>query len=1094
MKRYIFLVFFMISMSSFGQFYTGSQMDFGKNRVQYRDFIWSYYRYSNFDVYFYRGGEKYAAYTSEYAKKYIDEVENQFKSNLINKIQFIIFNNVSDLKQSNLGLMSDDATYNIGGITHILGSKVFLYFNGDYKDFRRQIRAGVAQVIISEGLNGGSIGAQVKSDMLVSIPDWYRNGLISFLVEEWSVEIDNSMRDLVEENRLEKFNRLTEKEADLAGHSIWKYINDVYGAGKIPDVINMTQMSRGLDRSLLYVLNVSYKQLMKDWREYYEEKYKSENSERENVDDNKLNVKNDKKRSFSQFKASPDGRYFVYATNQMSQYKIWLLDTATGKKKKLLKRGYKLEEKVDYTYPLIDWHPSGEVIAIILKEKGFVKLYQYNIEEKKFESRNIYNFQKINSFGYSDDGCTFVMSAVKNGHSDIFIFDVNSNSYSAITNDPFDDADPCFISNSSKIVFSSDRTNDTLNKKYSHNPLMQEGMSDLFIYDYKNRSNVLKRVTNTPVANEKQVRKYGKNCFTYLSDENGVYNRYIAKYDSAIAFVDTTVHYRYFTNIAPLTNYSRNIVEHQTNIAANKSTMIVYKDQEYHLFYKDMEAVPAFDTEKLCVTEYGEERLNEYEEKRKAKEEIKQEKKSRKHKRFRTVKIGERDSGEKKIDIERFSIDKKYFIVLGGDDKTSAEKKITQDKKASRKGEKKKKRFSVPKRRFYEVQYSINELVNQADFSYLNRMYQPFQGGGSPIFLNSGFNALFKIGISDLMENYRIIGGISISPNLVNNEYLLSFANLKNRLDREIIFHRSGVENESVYPYITYQFHEVHYKVSWPFNRVMSVRARATYRNDNKIVKSTEAATLEQPNVSTDRLGLRASFVYDDTRSLGLNIYEGTRFKAFAEYYQVVEQLERNFVVVGLDYRKYIRIHRNFVWANRFAASTSFGNEKLIYYLGGVDNWLMPSFNKDIEIDYSQNYLYQTLATNMRGFKQNIRNGNTFAVLNSELRFPVFGYFFNRPIKSKFLKNFQIVGFADVGSAWNGLNPYDKGNVLFSETILHGPIEVNVQSQIEPVVAGYGVGVRSTLFGYFVRADFAWGYDDGSSNPMVFYLSFDLDF
>ena len=66
-----------------------------------------------------------------------------------------------------------------------------------------------------------------------------------------------------------------------------------------------------------------------------------------------------------------------------------------------------------------------------------------------------------------------------------------------------------------------------------------------------------------------------------------------------------------------------------------------------------------------------------------------------------------------------------------------------------------------------------------------------------------------------------------------------------------------------------------------------------------------------------------------------------------------------------------------------------------------------------------ENYIFQTVVTNMRGFIQNIRNGNNFMVINSELRFPVFKYLLNRPIRNDFIANFQTVGFLDVGTAWN---------------------------------------------------------------------------
>ena len=50
-------------------------MSFGKNRVQYIDFYWQYYRFDKFDTYFYVGGKELAEYTAEYASTRIEELE-----------------------------------------------------------------------------------------------------------------------------------------------------------------------------------------------------------------------------------------------------------------------------------------------------------------------------------------------------------------------------------------------------------------------------------------------------------------------------------------------------------------------------------------------------------------------------------------------------------------------------------------------------------------------------------------------------------------------------------------------------------------------------------------------------------------------------------------------------------------------------------------------------------------------------------------------------------------------------------------------------------------------------------------------------------
>ena len=130
----------------------------------------------------------------------------------------------------------------------------------------------------------------------------------------------------------------------------------------------------------------------------------------------------------------------------------------------------------------------------------------------------------------------------------------------------------------------------------------------------------------------------------------------------------------------------------------------------------------------------------------------------------------------------------------------------------------------------------------------------------------------------------------------------------------------------------------------------------------------------------------------------------------------------------------------------------------------------------------------------MRGFDQNIRNGNSFFVYNTELRMPVFRYFFNRPIRSDFLNNFQVVAFGDVGTAWTGTSPWSADNQLFTRYISRGSMFIKVESVKDPLVEGFGFGLRTRVLGYFLRGDLAWGVEDGRVKKPIFYFSLSLDF
>jgi hypothetical protein len=184
-----------VAKTSEAQFYNGYQMQFGKNRVQYNDRFWSFYRFTNFDIYFYKGGGELAAYTGRVASGEIGQIEKVLDYKLDGRLQFIIYNKLSEAKQSNIGLMTEETSNNIGGYTRIVGNKIFLYFNGDHEQLRRQIRAGVSKVLIDQVMYGGDFKDRVQNSAFLYLPEWYENGLLSYLSREWNAELDNKMLD-----------------------------------------------------------------------------------------------------------------------------------------------------------------------------------------------------------------------------------------------------------------------------------------------------------------------------------------------------------------------------------------------------------------------------------------------------------------------------------------------------------------------------------------------------------------------------------------------------------------------------------------------------------------------------------------------------------------------------------------------------------------------------------------------------------------------------------------------------------------------------------------------------------------------------------
>lgn len=1096
------------------QFNRGVQMNFGKNRVQYNEFLWTFYRFRNFDTYFYLGGQELAIYTGRTAEAEIAEIEKLFDYRISGRFQFMIYNRLSDLKQSNIGLEGEEQNINTGGLTRIVGNKVLIYFDGDYRHFREQIRSGVAQVMINQLMYGGSIKDRLQSAVLLNLPEWYVSGLVAYVAKGWTAQEDNLMRDAIATGKIRRFNNLSGKDAEFAGQSMWNFISLTYGPSSISNLLYMTRINRNIESGFIYVVGLSTKDLGRNWYEYYQRMAFEDDQQRGLPAGQPFLTLKKPGRVLSQMKVSPDGNQVAYVTNELGKYRVWLYDVRNKKRRRLAKGGYRsVNQATDLSFPCIAWHPSGRYLSAIKEKKGKLWLDYYTPGRRiKRETNKFFYYDKVLSFSYNSAGSEMVLSAVQKGQSDLYVFNPRTKINTRITSDRWDDHDPRFVMNDRYIVFSSTRTEDTLRPTHIRQAadLSIPRNSDIFLYDYISRSGQLLPITGTPGVNEYAPVMIDTARFSYLSDANGVVNRYTATIDSVIAYIDTVIHYRYIIQSGAQSDYKRNILQHDVNYRNTRYLELVRSDNRYKAF---LNAVPAQDTvvpRRLKNTILR----NRYDRSSSSSSRPQQAPPKNETRVKVTItepeeeKTATPDTG--KIDINNYLFQSDFPKKKQKKDKFAENRPVPADSTGKTSNLPASELYSeddsakpvsndtaayqVPKQRNYELAFQANYLLTQLDNNLMNETYQAFTGGA--VYFYPGLNALFKIGVNDLLDDYRFVGGFRLSGNLNSNEYLVSFENLKNRLDKQVSFYRQSREEVTNFSFLRINTHEAKYTLRWPFNDLTSLRGSVAYRHDRIVALSTDIFNLSIPNTYQNWGSARVEFVHDNTISTGLNLFNGLRYKVFAEAFRQVNRNNTLLTVFGADVRHYLKLHRQIIWANRFAASTSLGDQKLIYYLGSTDNAFAPSdnFNFNIQIDRTQNYAFQALATNMRGFIQNIRNGNSFALINSEVRVPVFQYFINKPIRSDFIRNFQVVGFGDIGTAWTGLTPYSRNNALFRRDYPGNPISISVTKTVEPFVAGYGFGLRSRLLGYFLRADWAWGIDDGEIQDRIFYFSLGLDF
>ena len=112
--KYILFAIVILS-SSFGQ-------SFGKNKVQYRDFDWSYIQTPNFDIYFYGDNQDLAEFTSRVSEEAYKQISTHLAWDLKNRVSILVYNSHNEFQQTNVvGVYMSEG---IGGVTELFKNRV----------------------------------------------------------------------------------------------------------------------------------------------------------------------------------------------------------------------------------------------------------------------------------------------------------------------------------------------------------------------------------------------------------------------------------------------------------------------------------------------------------------------------------------------------------------------------------------------------------------------------------------------------------------------------------------------------------------------------------------------------------------------------------------------------------------------------------------------------------------------------------------------------------------------------------------------------------------------------------------------------------
>lgn len=512
---FVFLCLFFFTELNLAQFFY-----FGRNKIQYEEFDWKILRTEHFDIYYYGEMIHIAEIGAAFAEEVYEELKVKMNHLVTRRVPLIFYNTTIDFQQTNTtpGLIPEG----VGGFFEFLKGRVVLPSNGSLYDFRHVIRHELVHVFMTNKVYRILKDHRIPTNRMP--PLWFVEGLAEFYSTEWDAQAEMLLRDAVINNyfvSLKDMDRiygsfLMYKE----GQSFLEFAAANYGEEKIGLLLDNFWMYSYFREVIETTFKKSFEQIDSEWFYYLRKKYfpLMESSYPATFGSQKITEDG--------FNFSPvyyeanSRRYLIYAANRDGYSSLYKIEINSGNlpadDPELILRGEQTEELEAFHLfnSSIDINKDG-LITFVTKKGGSDAIHFFSLGE----NRIIKTYQQpelvfISSPQFSENGNRITFSAVdKKGFSDIYIYDLTNDKLFRITNDYYDDKDPSFGLTQEQIIFSSDRTGGSYEKKYN-----------LFSCDLNSYS--INYITFLGANNYNPVLSPDKSKLLFASELDGVRNLY----------------------------------------------------------------------------------------------------------------------------------------------------------------------------------------------------------------------------------------------------------------------------------------------------------------------------------------------------------------------------------------------------------------------------------------------------------------------------------------------------------------------------------------------------------------------------------------
>jgi len=439
---------------------------FGRNKVQYDGFEFQVLETPHFDIHYYPEEGVAIQDVARMAERWYERYARFFQHEFEGRKPLVIYADHPDFQQTNtLQSFLGEST---GGVTESLKNRVIMPMTGSYQDTDHVLGHELVHAfqynIAQSGPGSGMVG-------MSRLPLWLMEGMAEYL----SVGREDPLtamwiRDATRRDDIPTVEQMTRDFRYFPyrfGQAIWAYLAGVYGDDVVASLYR-SSLRRGWEPALASILGLDPEGLSEAWAQAIKADYLPLMEGRDAPSEAGTLILSPETGSGSQNLApslSPDGQRLVYMSEKdLFSFDLFLADAGSGD----------VEKKISHsaTSPHFDalrfvdssgsWSWDGTRLAYVVFADGDNEMVLVDSEKGKVQEQiEIEGMGAIQGPSWAPDGRTIVFSGSKGGLTDLFLYDLETETTTQLTRDRFADFQPVYSPDGRTIAFTTDRSPET---------------------------------------------------------------------------------------------------------------------------------------------------------------------------------------------------------------------------------------------------------------------------------------------------------------------------------------------------------------------------------------------------------------------------------------------------------------------------------------------------------------------------------------------------------------------------------------------------------------------------------------------------------